>query len=101
MQERRQTFGFACNISRRTITIIVQVCNGQPETKIQREGGYLLMTAEHDRLRQARERSAHWKRWWPYVSERAWGTVREGSGTRKTGSRRPQASYWKRFIYMI
>ena len=26
---------------------------------------------------EARERTAHWKRWGPYVSERQWGTVRE------------------------
>jgi hypothetical protein len=35
------------------------------------------MTAEQQRLNEARERSAHWKRWGPYLSERAWGTVRE------------------------
>src|SRR5262245_40327790 len=35
------------------------------------------MTAEHARLQQARERAADWKRWGPYLSERAWGTVRE------------------------
>src|SRR3954471_18102962 len=35
------------------------------------------MTAEQIRLEEARERSSHWKRWGPYVSERAWGTVRE------------------------
>ncbi len=35
------------------------------------------MTAEEKRLREARERTAHWKRWGPYCSERAWGTVRE------------------------
>ncbi len=35
------------------------------------------MTPEHERLRQSRERSVHWKRWGPYLSERAWGTVRE------------------------
>ena len=29
------------------------------------------------RLKEARERRAHWKRWGPYLSERAWGTVRE------------------------
>jgi hypothetical protein len=33
--------------------------------------------AEERRLAEARERSAHWKRWGPYLSERAWGTVRE------------------------
>ena len=35
------------------------------------------MTAEHDRLEQAREGSVPWKRWGPYLSERQWGTVRE------------------------
>ena len=35
------------------------------------------MTAEELRLQESDERSAHWKRWGPYVSERAWGTVRE------------------------
>ena len=35
------------------------------------------MTKEEIRLEQARERRAHWKRWGPYLSERAWGTVRE------------------------
>jgi Glycosyl hydrolase family 63 C-terminal domain len=34
-------------------------------------------TAEEERLEDARERRAHWKRWGPYVAERAWGTVRE------------------------
>src|SRR5712692_7148313 len=35
------------------------------------------MTAEEKRLEQSRLRQVHWKRWGPYVSERAWGTVRE------------------------
>jgi hypothetical protein len=35
------------------------------------------MTAEERRLEEARHHVAHWKRWGPYVSERAWGTVRE------------------------
>ena len=35
------------------------------------------MTEEEKRLHEARERTAHWKRWGPYLSERAWGTVRE------------------------
>ncbi len=34
-------------------------------------------TAEDKRLEQARSYKAHWKRWGPYLSERAWGTVRE------------------------
>jgi len=35
------------------------------------------VTAEQHRLEEARSRAAHWKRWGPYLSERAWGTVRE------------------------
>src|SRR5271165_5806856 len=35
------------------------------------------MTNEEIRLAEARDRKRHWKRWGPYVSERAWGTVRE------------------------
>src|SRR5438552_4862656 len=35
------------------------------------------MTDEHVRLEESREHRVHWKRWGPYLSERAWGTVRE------------------------
>ena len=35
------------------------------------------MTAEEQRLEESRERQNNWKRWGPYLSERAWGTVRE------------------------
>jgi hypothetical protein len=35
------------------------------------------LTAEEQRLEESRQRTKHWKRWGPYVSERAWGTVRE------------------------
>jgi hypothetical protein len=42
------------------------------------------MTREEERLAQARERRAHWKRWGPYLSERAWGTVREDYSERGT-----------------
>ena len=35
------------------------------------------MNAEERRLKEAQERSAHWRRWGPYLSERQWGTVRE------------------------
>jgi hypothetical protein len=35
------------------------------------------VTAEQQRLEDSRQRNAHWKRWGPYLSERAWGTVRE------------------------
>src|ERR1700739_674634 len=35
------------------------------------------MTKEEIRLAESRTRTKHWKRWGPYLSERAWGTVRE------------------------
>jgi hypothetical protein len=36
-----------------------------------------MQTAESRRLDENRLRTRHWHRWGPYVSERAWGTVRE------------------------
>ena len=35
------------------------------------------MSVEKDRLTASRERKEHWKRWGPYLADRAWGTVRE------------------------
>jgi hypothetical protein len=35
------------------------------------------MTAEVRRLEEDRNRTAYWRRWGPYLSERQWGTVRE------------------------
>src|SRR5262245_15828406 len=35
------------------------------------------MNAEQRRLVEAQRREHHWRRWGPFVSERAWGTVRE------------------------
>jgi hypothetical protein len=35
------------------------------------------MNAEETRLRESELKERHWKRWGPYLSERAWGTVRE------------------------
>jgi len=35
------------------------------------------VTEEEKRLQESRQRTRHWKRWGPYLSERAWGTVRE------------------------
>jgi hypothetical protein len=34
-------------------------------------------TAEEKRLEEARNKTSHWRRWGPYLSERQWGTVRE------------------------
>lgn len=35
------------------------------------------LSQEHQRLEFSEQRKADWKNWGPYVSERAWGTVRE------------------------
>jgi hypothetical protein len=35
------------------------------------------VTQEEKRLEESKKRTAHWKRWGPYLSERQWGTVRE------------------------
>src|SRR6201982_1581116 len=35
------------------------------------------MFPEQQRLVESEQRSAHWRRWGPYLSERQWGTVRE------------------------
>ena len=42
-----------------------------------RVGGDSLACAEEKRLVESRHRTKHWKRWGPYLAERAWGTVRE------------------------
>jgi len=46
-------------------------------------------TAEHQRLIEYRQRNANWKEWGPYLSERAWGTVREDYS--------PDGSAWEYF----
>jgi glycogen debranching enzyme len=35
------------------------------------------MSKESIRLKESEDRTAHWKRWGPYLGERSWGTVRE------------------------
>src|SRR5262245_60851302 len=42
------------------------------------------MTHEERRLREAEARTAHWRRWGPYLSERQWLTVREDYSRRGT-----------------
>ncbi len=39
------------------------------------------MTAEHTRLQNAKSGTEPWKKWGPYLSERAWGSVREDYST--------------------
>jgi hypothetical protein len=40
-------------------------------------------TAEHERLESYRTEHSKWKKWGPYLSERAWGTVRENGNEEK------------------
>ncbi|MBO3461518.1 glucosidase [Aetokthonos hydrillicola Thurmond2011] len=47
------------------------------------------MTAEEARLKADSERTAYWKRWGSYLSERQWGTVREDYS--------PDGSAWEFF----
>ncbi|MGD0128137.1 MAG: glucosidase [Terriglobia bacterium] len=49
------------------------------------------MTREEQRLEESRQRTAHWKRWGPYLSERQWGTVREDYS--------PDGKPWEYFPY--
>ena len=42
------------------------------------------MTAEEERLQEARDGRASWRQWGPYLSERQWGTVREDYSARGT-----------------
>ena len=42
------------------------------------------LTAEEQRLQEAREGKAAWRQWGPYLSERQWGTVREDYSARGT-----------------
>jgi hypothetical protein len=48
-----------------------------------------LKTAEQQRLADSQARKADWKNWGPYVSDRAWGTVREDYS--------PHGSAWEFF----
>jgi hypothetical protein len=41
------------------------------------DAGPASLTKEHERLKEAGGVVPPWRRWGPYVSERAWGTVRE------------------------
>ncbi len=50
-----------------------------------------MVTREEERLLQARERTAHWKRWGPYLAERGWGTVREDYS--------PKGTAWEYFPF--
>ncbi len=48
-------------------------------------------TAEQQRLDEDARRQEHWKRWGPYLSERAWGTVREDYS--------PHGTAWESFSH--
>src|ERR1700761_1823106 len=46
---------------------------------------------EQQRLTEAQTRTKHWKRWGPFLAERAWGTVREDYS--------PDGEAWKYFTH--
>ena len=48
-----------------------------------------IATAEHKRLIAHRTRQENWRMWGPYLSDRAWGTVREDYS--------PQGTAWDYF----
>jgi hypothetical protein len=48
-----------------------------------------VVTHEERRLEESIQHIGHWKRWGPYLSERAWGTVREDYS--------PQGTAWDHF----
>ena len=48
-----------------------------PQAQRPRQNILKLSGAEAIRLEEDERREKHWKRWGPYLSERAWGTVRE------------------------
>jgi hypothetical protein len=57
---------------------VVHNAQDQPNQFLEPEATPVMtQTAEGIRLEEARQRTKHWKRWGPYVSERAWGSVRE------------------------
>ena len=39
-----------------------------------------MITKEHERLREITDDRSSWRRWGPYVADRAWATVREDYG---------------------
>ena len=44
---------------------------------VKKKESNMFDTAEHKRLKAHRKRQADWRSWGPYLSERAWATVRE------------------------
>ena len=57
------------------MTTLTEKTENELTTKHERDEKAL--TQEEIRLQESRDRKTHWKRWGPYLSERAWGTVRE------------------------
>jgi hypothetical protein len=64
------------NSRRTTLAAIAETTRPRPASDAQPEDAVRL-SAERQRLQQDADRVRHWKRWGPYLSERAWGTVRE------------------------
>ena len=63
----------AARSSRATPTAMPSSSSRTEESRMNRS----MQNAEQRRLDESRMHAKHWKRWGPYLSERAWGTVRE------------------------
>src|SRR5262249_19307939 len=50
---------------------------GANQRVVRRASNLMAVNPERDRLMEHDAGKANWKRWGPYLSERAWGTVRE------------------------
>ncbi len=60
-----------------TTNVIEEPATGAANASHDETSGLPASCAEARRLEESRTRTANWKRWGPYLSERAWGTVRE------------------------
>jgi hypothetical protein len=53
-----------------------------------------VVTHEERRLEASPQRTSHWKRWGPYLSGRAWGSVREDGSPYGTAWYYLRAARW-------
>src|SRR5207245_10452040 len=67
----------ACRIRSTVLDINVYVCRALGTLACELDGLTEMASAERQRLRQAASGAMPWRRWGPYLSERAWATVRE------------------------
>jgi hypothetical protein len=56
---------------------VIDGAGGPPQTRPHAGASPRPVNPEAQRLAEAADRTRHWRRWGPYLSERQWGTVRE------------------------